>query len=87
MSKNNVIANFLFIIGIIEIVAGIVLGIIFGTIEVEGYYSSYTSFSWSIFLLWSVGGIISGIIFIGFSEIINLLNRIYYQINKSNEGN
>lgn len=69
---NNGIAKVLKIIGLIEIIGGIILGLIFGT--EQGMYSS--SINGSTFFIWSSLGFVSGMIFIGFSEIIELLQSI-----------
>lgn len=69
---NNGIAKVLKIIGLIEIIGGIILGLIFGT-EQRTYSSSIDG---STFIIWSSLGFVSGMIFIGFSEIIELLHSI-----------
>ncbi|QHS23769.1 hypothetical protein GWK91_12780 [Virgibacillus sp. MSP4-1] len=76
MNTNNIIAKALYVIGILEIVAGIILGIAFGNVEVDEYFSSYNEFSWSIFFMWSIAGTVSGVLFIGFSEVIKILENM-----------
>ncbi|WP_117161429.1 hypothetical protein [Paraliobacillus sp. X-1268] len=75
MHNDNKIAKAIFILGIIEMVAGIILGIFLGNEEVSGVYGSYNEFSWSLFVVCAISGLISGLLFIGFSEIINLLDK------------
>jgi len=67
MKTNNVIAKVLFVIGALEIIAGIILGIALGTEEESAFH----------FFLWLVSGTVSGMLFIGISEVINLLDKSY----------
>lgn len=65
----NVIAWAVFIVGFIA-------GIVLGNVEIDGYYYSHTEFSFVIaFTYWSVA-LISGTMFLGFAEIIKLLDAI-----------
>ena len=79
LSENNSIATFLNVIACILFVGGFFAGFLFGTIEVEkGYYYTYTDTEFSItiaFICWFIS-FISGTVFLGFSEIIKLLNDI-----------
>lgn len=71
---SNTIAKILRIIGVLEIFAGILLGVIIGLTD------------GSIGFLWWGIGLVSGMIFIGFSEIIELLysiNSKLYDIDKT----
>lgn len=65
----NVISTFLLGIGIVIIVVGFILGISFGI-------DQYGEFSLAPALYWWLSGIVSGFIFIGMSEIVNLLQKI-----------
>lgn len=66
--RNNSVGNALFTIGVIEIIAGLLLGVVFGLYGSSAVY---------MFFLWSGVGIISGFLFIGFAEVIHLLQGIY----------
>jgi len=74
----NPVAEALLIVGIIIIILsfilGIVFGIVFGNISDELAYNSQFSLEIAI-IYWFTGGI-SGLIFIGFSEIIKILHDI-----------
>jgi len=61
------VANAIRGIGVIEIVAGIILG---------GFLGYDYEMNWAVFFLWSGAGFVSGIMFIGFAEIIELLHSI-----------
>ncbi|MFB4473328.1 hypothetical protein ACDI16_10305 [Oceanobacillus caeni] len=76
MNSRNLVSKTLFYLGILEIVAGLVTGIAMGNTEALGLYGSYTEFSWTIFLICFFSGFIAGLIIIGFSEIIRLLQDI-----------
>ena len=80
MTENGV-AKILFIIGCIEILIGFILGFVFGYVD-TGLYSK--EMVWSIFFMWVLAGFISGITFIGFSEIIMLLHSINSKMSLSN---
>ncbi|MEH7391291.1 hypothetical protein [Bacillus sp. JJ1474] len=67
----NKVANAIRGIGVLEIVAGIIIGFFLA----EDYL-----FNWTTFLLWSGAGFVSGIMFIGFAEIIDLLHSINSKI-------
>ncbi|PAD39835.1 hypothetical protein CHH53_04125 [Terribacillus sp. 7520-G] len=55
-------------IGIGIIVAGIIIGAFMA--------DDLLDFQWSIFLTWFLASFVSGFIFIGFVEIINILHKI-----------
>ena len=78
-TENNPIATALTVIAWIVFIGGFIAGIALGTVEVErGYYYTYTDteFSFAIaFGYWCVS-LISGTMFLGFAEIIKLLNDI-----------
>ncbi len=77
--ENNPIATLLTIIAWIVFAGGFIAGIVLGTVEVErGYYYTYTDteFSFAVaFVYWCVS-LISGTMFLGFAEIIKLLDAI-----------
>ena len=74
-TNNTVSIVFKFIAGII-FVMGFIAGIVFGQTEVSGYYSSHTEFTFTIALTYWAISFFSGMIFIGFAEIIQLLYDI-----------
>jgi len=65
----NVISTCLLGIGIVIIIVGFILGISFGIAQ-------YGEFSFVPALYWWLSGIVSGFLFIGMSEIVNLLQKI-----------
>ena len=78
-SDSNPIATALKIISVIIFIGGFILGIVLGTQEVkQGIYYTYTKteFSFAIALIYWAVSFISGMLMLGFSEIINLLNSI-----------
>lgn len=76
---NNSVAVALTIIAWVIFIGGFIAGIALGMVEVEkGYYYTYTDteFSFAIaFVYWCVS-LISGTMFLGFAEIIKLLDAI-----------
>ncbi len=78
-TENNSVAVALTIIAWFIFIGGFIAGIVLGMVEVEkGYYYTYTDteFSFAIaFVYWCVS-LISGTMFLGFAEIIKLLDAI-----------
>lgn len=75
-TKNNPIATGLTFIAWAVIICGFVAGCVLGNIEVAGYYGGYTKFSFAVaFTYWCVA-LISGTMFLGFAEIIKLLEAV-----------
>lgn len=78
-TENNPIATVLTVIAWIVFIGGFIAGIALGIVEVEkGYYYTYTDteFSFAVaFIYWCVS-LISGTMFLGFAEIIKLLDAI-----------
>ncbi len=72
----NVIAKVLTCIAWIVFVGGFLVGIALGNVEVEGYYSYHKEFSFAIAFGYWCTSFISGMVFLGFAEIIKLLNDI-----------
>ena len=73
---NNPVAVALTIIAWVIFIGGFIAGIALGTVEIEKGYNTYTEFSVAIaFVYWCVA-LISGTIFLGFAEIIKLLDAI-----------
>ena len=77
--ETNVIAKILTVIAWVVFIAGFIAGIAIGTVEIErGIYYTYTDteFSFAIaFTYWCIS-LISGMMFLGFAEIIKLLDAI-----------
>ncbi|MFA9556740.1 hypothetical protein ACERII_05520 [Evansella sp. AB-rgal1] len=88
MNHKNIVAKVLFIIGIIKMFLGFIFGIVMGD-----QVSSYSlSFSWSTFFMYTIGGFIVGMLFIGFAELIerqtetNELLKENLKMNKNYAG-
>ncbi len=77
--KNNEISAWIRYVGYIAIVSGIIMGLIMGMAFAQQSYV----FQWSIAFTWWVIGIVGGLLFIGFSEVIRLLHEINEKLNKS----
>lgn len=78
-SDSNPIATALKVISVIIFIGGFILGIVLGTQKAEyGVLYTYTKteFSFTIALIYWAASFISGMLMLGFSEIINLLNSI-----------
>lgn len=80
----NKIANILRIIGFVTMGLGLILGIALGRVDVGIY--DYEQ-NWSITLTWWATGFISGMLFVGFAEIIELLHKINLKLGKSDDEN
>ncbi len=82
---SNNIAQALFIIGILSIITGVISGLYYGSSE-----EYYVLGGFQGVLGWTalISGVVSGIVFLGFSEVIKLLQGIYnLQKNKQDEMN
>lgn len=76
----NSIARVLRSIAFIEIIAGIFIGVFLGNnSDLYGYGTNY-----SVVLLWVAIGFISGMLFLGFAEIIDKLHSIDLKLDFSN---
>lgn len=79
----NKIASILRVVAIITFIVGFICGIVFGTQEVtHGVYYTYTTteFSFGAALIYWLIAFLSGISLLGFAEIIDLLQRINYNV-------
>lgn len=76
--ESNRIAKVILWIGIIEIVLAFIVGIVIGKPE-----STYDSFSWGTAFSWWGAGFISGMLIIGFAEIISILHETRYYTYQS----
>lgn len=83
-SRQNKIANILFWIGVIEIVAGFILGLSLGNVEVSRYRNEQI---WSVTFIWWIASFVSGMLIIGISEIIEQLHKLNIKNNKVPEDN
>lgn len=88
--EENKIAKIIRIIGLVSIIGGIISSLILGGIfkmQVGTYYT-HEEYNWYIAIIGSIISLVDGIIFMGFSEIINLLqlnyNRQFEIINTLN---
>ncbi|WML44101.1 hypothetical protein [Neobacillus sp. PS3-40] len=66
-------------IGSFTIFIGIIIGFFKGFDNSDLYE---TTMHWSIVFLWSAIGFVSGMLFIGFSEVLYLLQGIYINLEK-----
>ncbi len=73
--SSNGVANALTVIAWIIFVVGFIAGICFANVEV-GTYVTYEEFSFAIALIYWLVAFASGTMFLGFAEIIKLLNDI-----------
>ena len=73
---NNKIGTAMKVVAILIFIAGFILGIVFGNQEIETYYSTRTEYNFGITAIYWVIFFVSGMFFLGISEIIELLNDI-----------
>ena len=76
LSKNNPIATGLTFIAWAVFFCGFIAGGVLGSTEVGGYYGSSTEFSFAVAFVYWCASLISGTMFLGFAEIIKLLDAI-----------
>lgn len=74
---NNAVGKILRKIGFFNMVAGVFVGFILGDV----HSLSDSGANWGVVLLWGAVGFVSGMTFIGFSEVIYLLQGIYIKVN------
>ena len=74
----NGVAKTIKIVGILEMLAGFIIGYFLGN-EGTGYSSEMHE---SVFIYWVIIGFVSGMLFIGFSEVIQLLHNINEKLRK-----
>lgn len=77
--KDNNVSQFLFITGIIFIVLGFIGGLVLGTYEESTYFGAESQIIWSVVIVYWFSGFVSGLFFIGLSEIVKLLNKIHQE--------
>lgn len=78
-TEKNPVAAALTVIAWCIFIGGLIAGIAMGNVEVEkGYYYKYTTteFSFAVAFVYWCASLISGTIFLGFAEIIKLLDAI-----------
>ncbi len=76
VDKKNPVAIALIAIAWIVFVVGFILGIVLGTEEVVYRYRTETEFSFAVAMVYWVVSLVSGIMILGFAEIIKLLESI-----------
>jgi AAA+ ATPase superfamily predicted ATPase len=79
MKTANNVASLLKVIGITTIVIGVIAGLIFGdvyAIERTVGFRVERSYNFSIMFITWLSAFITGVVFIGFSEIVKLLHKI-----------
>lgn len=77
--ESNAVASTLQVIATLIFIGGFIAGIALGFVEVtKGNYFTYTTteFSFPVALTYWAASFISGMLFIGFAEVIKLLNSI-----------
>lgn len=77
--KTNFIAKILFIFGIAIIIIGFILGLVFG---IQTYSVFGVEIVWFVVFSYWFGGLIAGLLFIGFAEIIEILDTKLSSINE-----
>lgn len=76
VDEKNGVATAITVIAWVTYIAGFIVGIMQGSVKVEGMFRDKTEFSFAIAVTyWSVA-LISGTLCLGFAEIIKLLNNI-----------
>jgi RNA polymerase subunit RPABC4/transcription elongation factor Spt4 len=77
MKGNNTIAEILKAFALICYIGGFIAGLVFGRAESStSLYSSHTEFSFTLALIYWMAFFVSGTVWLGFAEIINLLQRL-----------
>lgn len=79
--KKNLIAQTLSVIGVVFIVVGVISGLSYGTGEGSLLGEAQSILGWGLF----INGVIWGVLFLGFAEVIKLLQGIYNQGRKNEE--
>lgn len=82
--RENKISSVLTWIGILNIGAGLILGFVIGR-ENVGIYAARYEQVWSLTFIYWIAGFVSGMFFIGLSEIIELLHKINSKMGKEPE--
>ena len=77
-SRENSIAQVISWVGIITWIISFILGLYLGN-------SFYYGYDWSVTFSWWASGFVSGILIIGFSEVIELLHKIYHGQRNTSE--
>lgn len=83
-ARKNLIASVLLWIGVAIIVTGIILGLVLGRVDTGNYRENYERV-WLLTIIYWATGLISGMGFIGFSEVIEQLHRINSKMGKKTE--
>lgn len=80
---SNKVASTLQIIAWLCYIGGLIAGVILGNVEIEYEYfsGSYNEFSIKLMLMWWAIFFVVGTIFLGFAEVIILLQKL---VNRSN---
>lgn len=77
--KTNSIANILFIVGIVIMIIGFILGFVFG---IQTYSVFGMEILWFVVFTYWFGGLTTGLLFIGIAEIIEILDTKLGSINE-----
>ncbi|CAH1200608.1 hypothetical protein PAECIP111893_01496 [Paenibacillus plantiphilus] len=84
-SRKNKIAIALIWIGVLNIVVGFILGIMLGRENVGTYTDRYEQI-WPLTFIYWISGFVSGMFFVGLSEIIEQLHKINLKLGKESEN-
>ena len=76
IKKTNTVSIIFKVLAWIVFVGGLLAGIVLGQTEVIDGYSTYTEFSFATALLYWAISFVSGMFFLGFAEIIQLLHDL-----------
>jgi hypothetical protein len=81
-SNNNIMASSLSAIGWFFIIGGIIAGFIAGAVTdtVSSFITNNDTFHWTVAITYWVSSFVSGILMLGFAEIIKLLDSINNKI-------
>ncbi|UOR12189.1 hypothetical protein [Halobacillus amylolyticus] len=74
IKEENPVAVFLYTLGGIEIFAGLMIAIYMGQLDYE--------WQWGTFLVWFLPTLVSGLLIVGFAEVIKLLHLQNISIKK-----
>lgn len=84
LERRNKIASVLTWIGVAIIVAGIILGVVLGRVDIGTYGEKYERV-WLLTIIYWATGLISGMGIIGLSEVIEQLHSINLKMGKEPE--
>ncbi|MPY17016.1 hypothetical protein [Paenibacillus glucanolyticus] len=84
LNRRNKIASVLSWIGVAIIITGIILGVVFGRVDIGTYGENYKRV-WLLTIIYWATGLISGMGVIGLSEVIEQLHSINLKMGREPE--